>query len=187
MVEFYSGRQGRTQMNHVTNAKNNMKKLTTHEELVANVGKRIRCTDAGEQMVGVIEVSKEGTCSYEYTSVALDCGTASLMSNSRYGIFAGISDITLLDEPEQYIPKFGERALFRDYESVDKEAIFIAYEPSGKVYVTCDNDEYQLIKSNHSTRVTCFKLCKPLEKKTLTLTKQQIAEKYGVDEVVIEE
>lgn len=84
-------------------------------------------------------------------------------------------------------PKRGDRILVSDDNTNWKEFIFVACIDGAELPIFCvySDDEYNF-KNNQSFRVIGWKYWKPIpKKKILKVTKEEIAAKFGVDEVEI--
>jgi hypothetical protein len=146
-----------------------MKKLTTHDELVDNVGKRVKF----DFFLGYSQYNGEGIIQVRDNEVAIKSNGCTTIVSRRDGRNISVFNITLLDEPEQYIPKFGERALFSltgfDWEPL----IFMGYVEQGVYpYMTVLKRWEKEFLNGEKTQPEPYPFCKPLEKKTITLTKQ---------------
>lgn len=89
----------------------------------------------------------------------------------------------------EWCPKFGERVLVSDNGRDYKEVIFMAKLPEIAEYpflTTRVENEFG-VHNVRPVNYSDWKYCKPIEKKIIKLTKKQIAEKFEVDEVIIED
>lgn len=100
--------------------------------------------------------------------------------------FQSVKDfLAELEKPE--FPKKGDRILVSNNGITWSESIFLTYAKAPYIPVICvaegDEDDFE---SGCGVNTTKWTYWKPLpEKKTIKVTKKEIAEKYGVDEIEI--
>lgn len=88
--------------------------------------------------------------------------------------------------PKVFIPKKGERVLVSDNEDNWSEKIFFCYmEECILPYITVSDAYEDRYLKGEKIALVSWQYCKPLEPTVKELTLQEIAEKFGVDEVKI--